>query len=368
LARLCRLHEALKDHLDRKTDAEDAGRKAVLREIETLLYLFSHAARVGQIRCLESTLKSMLPLVLMAEEETNKEFLALNRHCLQLLSTAVRPAVAADCLLALAIDHAHNSRSWRVRLAALEYVRECTHRLLLRPAEYQYATDAIDRTLSDGTVEIRELGCLSLAGLLRMASPAQIRTLLSRAPRQLRKRGGAKAPMDSEMIRLAHAGVLAIAAVIRSQPTELPEWMADAITIMSEFECDDALIKATIISTMVCLQRRPSLPPCFAASRKYRLLTPSWRLSLGRRRVRSVHHPYNMQRQRRASSASRTRRTGRKSSRHSRRCPPNHHTHTHPLDSAAHDPQGLKARPLLLVEAADKNLQCLALCSNKWKP
>ena len=58
-------------------EAEAPERKAILHEIEGVLYFFVHAVRVGQGRCCVSLLAEALPLLLAAKDDIDKEFIAV---------------------------------------------------------------------------------------------------------------------------------------------------------------------------------------------------------------------------------------------------------------------------------------------------
>jgi hypothetical protein len=141
--------------------------------------------------------------------------------------------------------------SWRVRSGAIEAIHVIAHKCVLDVALQTLAIDFFKQALADQTLDVRTYAQLCLAGLLRMAKEETIILLISGAPKP-RRRVGKIGPggEGEENLALRHGKVLAIAAAILSHPTDLPEWMANAMSTLCSLSDEDPVIKQSIIHTI----------------------------------------------------------------------------------------------------------------------
>ena len=128
-------------------------------------------------------------------------------------------------------------------------IRIISHRLVLDPNARLSASTAFKRALTDSVIEVRNFSHLCLAGLLRMESSEEILGVIANAPKSRRRQPKSEAQSE-EKIEARHGRVLALSAAILSHPTDLPDWMADAIAALCSLSDEDPAIKQTIIRTI----------------------------------------------------------------------------------------------------------------------
>jgi hypothetical protein len=138
--------------------------------------------------------------------------------------------------------------SWRVRLGALDAVRAISHRLVLDLNPRNRALKIFKDGLTDKVLDVRIFAHLCLAGLLRMVPSEDIMAIIAEAPKS-RRRGKMQGQV-ADNIELRHGKVLGVAAAVLSHPTDLPEWMADAVTALCSLNDEDPVIKQSIINTI----------------------------------------------------------------------------------------------------------------------
>ena len=140
------------------------------------------------------------------------------------------------------------ANSWRVRLGALDAVRAISHRLVLDSNPRNRALKVFKDGLTDKVLDVRIFAHLCLAGLLRMVPSEDIMVIIAEAPKS-RKRGKVQGQV-ADAIEVRHGKVLGLSATVLSHPTDLPEWMADAVTALCSLNDEDPVIKQTIINTI----------------------------------------------------------------------------------------------------------------------
>jgi hypothetical protein len=140
------------------------------------------------------------------------------------------------------------ANSWRVRLGALDAVRAISHRLVLDSNPRNRALKIFKDGLTDKVLDVRIFAHLCLAGLLRMVPSEDIMVIIAEAPKS-RKRGKVQGQV-ADNIEVRHGKVLGLSATVLSHPTDLPEWMADAVTALCSLNDEDPVIKQTIINTI----------------------------------------------------------------------------------------------------------------------
>jgi len=136
---------------------------------------------------------------------------------------------------------------WRIRRVALEFVWLVGQRFALEPPMRARVVEVLQTCLADSAPEVRDAAHRGLAGLLRMEKPQFIRALIEAAPAP-RKRGPSRA--GEESLAQRHGRVLAVAAAVRSQPTDLPDWMADAVSALCRLQSEDPLVRQTIVAVV----------------------------------------------------------------------------------------------------------------------
>jgi hypothetical protein len=138
--------------------------------------------------------------------------------------------------------------SWRVRLGALDAIRAIAHRLVLDSNPRNRALEIFKVGLTDKVLDVRIFAHLCLAGLLRMVPSEYIMAIIAEAPKS-RKRGKIQGQV-TDNIEVRHGKVLGLSAAVLSHPTDLPEWMADAVTALCSLNDEDPIIKQSIINTI----------------------------------------------------------------------------------------------------------------------
>ncbi len=138
--------------------------------------------------------------------------------------------------------------SWRVRLGALDAIRAIAHRLVLDSNPRNRALKTFKDGLTDKVLDVRIFAHLCLAGLLRMVPSEDIMAIIADAPKS-RRRGKMQGQV-ADNIELRHGKVLGLSAAVLSHPTDLPEWMAEAVTALCSLNDEDPVIKQSIINTI----------------------------------------------------------------------------------------------------------------------
>jgi hypothetical protein len=141
-----------------------------------------------------------------------------------------------------------HASSWRVRLGALDAIRAISHRLVLDSNPRNRALKIFKDGLTDKVLDVRIFAHLCLAGLLRMVPSEDIMAIIAEAPKS-RRRGKVQG-QAADNLELRHGKVLGISAAVLSHPTDLPEWMADAVTSLCSLNDEDPVIKQSIINTI----------------------------------------------------------------------------------------------------------------------
>lgn len=227
-------------------------RLALKNKIEGALYVFCHSSLLGHTTSITPLLKSGFPVMLAVQEDSDKEFAQIGKVALELVATSVDKKEVALELLQIAEGMLASSSSWRVRQACVNFVREVSHTLIMDDIKDK-TSECLDKAMGDAYLEVRTTACLSLAGLLRSLPSEKITDFLSRAPKPRRR--GAKAKEQSEEDRAAqlvrrHAKVLAVAAAVLSQPTEVLEWMPDAVCSLCVLSDEEPIIRTSVTSTV----------------------------------------------------------------------------------------------------------------------
>ena len=229
-------------------------RLALKNRIEGTLYVFCHSLLLGHTTSIMPLLKSGFPLMLALQEDADREFAQVGKVVLELVATSVENREVAEGLLGIAESTRMSSSSWRVRQAAVNYFAQVSHTMILDSTLKLRVAESLDKALGDDHLETRTSACFCLAGLLRSLPDERLADFVSRAPKP--KRRGAKAKADqTEEDRAAvlvrrHAKVLAVAAAVLSSPTEVPEWMPDAVCALCVLTDEEAIIRSTVTSTI----------------------------------------------------------------------------------------------------------------------
>lgn len=227
-------------------------RLALKNQIEGALYVFCHSSLLGHTTSMAPLLKHGFPVMLAVQEDSDKEFAQIGKVALELVATSVETREASMELLHIAESMLASSSSWRVRQACVNFAREVTHTMILDEVKIQTA-DCLDKALGDSYLEVRTSACFSLAGLLRSLPSEKLVEFVARVPKPRRR--GAKAKEQSEEDRAAqlvrrHAKVLAVAAAVLSTPTEVPDWMPDAVCSLCVLQDEEAIIRSSVTSTV----------------------------------------------------------------------------------------------------------------------
>jgi len=227
---------------------------ALRNRVEGVLYFFIHSSRLGQATSGAALLRAALPLMLAVQEDADREFAQVGKIALELAGTSLLQPAAVASVMDAAEEVLAQSASWRVRAAALAVVREAGHTAVVLPGLRDRAVAALDRSLGDAQLEVRNDAASSLAGLLRAMPPQHLAELVARAPKPKRRQAKPnpdQTPDDkaAALVR-RHAKVLAVAAAVMSSPTAVPEWMAAAVEALCVLGGEEAVVRSTITRTV----------------------------------------------------------------------------------------------------------------------
>ncbi|KAI9151112.1 Proteasome activator BLM10 [Blastocladiella emersonii ATCC 22665] len=141
--------------------------------------------------------------------------------------------------------------SWQIRLKVLRYIQVVyfRHLFLLSPADRAAVLDTVFTFLPDPHVEVRALAGVTVAGLLqctggiRGPDAARVRAHAAQLLTQYRvlpkRRPGQPLPAGyADAVRMRHAGVLALAAVVRAHPYDVPEGMPEILVKLAAYAED----------------------------------------------------------------------------------------------------------------------------------
>ena len=143
------------------------------------------------------------------------------------MATSVDTLQEVQEVVGIAESTLSSSTSWRVRQAAVNFLAQISHTMVLHPEVKMRACEILDKALGDSMLEVRTSACFSIAGLLRSLPEDKLLELVARAPKPRRR--GAKVKEQSEEDRAAqlvrrHAKVSCCRAMLVcfSHPSPLP--------------------------------------------------------------------------------------------------------------------------------------------------
>jgi proteasome activator subunit 4 len=229
--------------------------KALMSRIEGVVYYYIHATRLGFGTSVVETSVGALLLMLAIQEDSDRELAQVGKMGYELFATSLPNAAVASKLIDTATEVFSTNKSWRVRNGCIDFIREAGHTCVLHAEIRTRVAQFIQENgLVDNVPEVRQNSCTSLAGFLRMSTSEHVAGIIANAPKP--KRRGAKAKDDKSdeeraaMLIRRHAKVLGIASCVLSHPTELPEWMCDAVTALCRLQGEETMISSSISKTV----------------------------------------------------------------------------------------------------------------------
>lgn len=229
-------------------DANKGSIQKLKEEIEGVLYFFIHGCRLGRLSSTAPFVSTALPLMLAIYEDSDREFAQLGKIASQLAGSGVDFRILSD-LISSAAKMYSKASSWRVRLGSLDVIRIIAHRMALDSTARCSAVSVFKQALTDCVIEVRGFAHLCLAGLFRMIPSEDIQKIVAAAPKYGGRKGKNQA-QTADSIEVRHGKVLELSAIVLSHPTDLPDWMPEAITALCLLNDDDPVIKQTIIHTI----------------------------------------------------------------------------------------------------------------------
>eukprot|EP00727_Mastigamoeba_balamuthi_P010640 m51a1_g6199 hypothetical protein (1944) ;mRNA; r:106776-114561 len=209
----------------------------------------------------------VLPKLFMLQEHPIRDISREVQCCITLMAHLPIPPAK----LASMFEMAHTvmrSASWHSRLSALMFIEVVfwRHFFMLDASRMDQLLSTMEELLSDPQLEVREQACQTLSGLLKLLDSSKSldlsRRFLARASAALpiRRVPANKAPQQltpqqqqqlSDAVVGRHGGVLGIAAIVLSQPYDLPEWMPSLLLDCAAHISDPMPIKATVKRTFM---------------------------------------------------------------------------------------------------------------------
>ncbi|KAI0034963.1 hypothetical protein K488DRAFT_83562 [Vararia minispora EC-137] len=199
----------------------------------------------------------LLPLLLeflqMTELSDNPELQAHSQAVLNIISAVTPPHEFIDPIVAIFVNAVKSSKSWRIRLHAMQPLVVFFYRNLLGISEHTIKTimDVLLECLSDDNVEVREMASKTLSGIVRVSQRQSIPPLLDRFRTTVRK---TKVPSRrdagyAESIRTLHSAILGLCALIESFPYSVEKWMPPLTDTLATHATDPPPISTTIRKT-----------------------------------------------------------------------------------------------------------------------
>ncbi|ORZ35198.1 hypothetical protein BCR44DRAFT_60218 [Catenaria anguillulae PL171] len=168
-----------------------------------------------------------------------------------------------------------NGSSWQIKLRVLRYIQVAffRHLPILLANDREWIVDQVASLLLDPNVEVRTLAGVTLAGLVqcsggvrdkdsneRNAVAARVRhhadRLLSRGPLPKRRHGQPLPEGFADAVRHRHAGVLALAALVRAHPYTVPApEVPEALVKLASYAEDPVPIGPTVRSVFADFKR-----------------------------------------------------------------------------------------------------------------
>ncbi|SPQ95055.1 unnamed protein product (mitochondrion) [Plasmodiophora brassicae] len=180
-----------------------------------------------------------VPAIISSCHHPNPETAALAKHCLAGVSWLQYSVESFDAMVqACTVLCSHTS--WHVRSTALSIMRTLAvrHTFFLDASRVTSLSTLFEKALADERIECREIASQNVTGL--MSCSAEFISI-DKISRRFMKSAKTSAK-DSGSLLQRHAGVLGLAALIRSEPYGVPEWLPGVLAFCAPYIHDPAPI------------------------------------------------------------------------------------------------------------------------------
>ncbi|KAJ9109876.1 hypothetical protein QFC19_001855 [Naganishia cerealis] len=187
------------------------------------------------------------------------------------LSAVTPPDGVAQQMIDTILAILKTSTSWRIRLHTLPLLAVLHYRQLplLGESSNTLIMDALFQCLDDDNLEVRQIACEVLCGVLQCSMRSSIKVLKERFLRQLkaskipraRDTSGNITPQYNRAVINTHGAVLGLIAIIQAHPYTVPSYVPDLWDVLAKHSSDPAPIG-------------PDIRKCAAAFRQTH--TDSW--------------------------------------------------------------------------------------------
>ncbi|KAI9330364.1 hypothetical protein DFJ73DRAFT_858866 [Zopfochytrium polystomum] len=164
--------------------------------------------------------------------------------------------------------------NWHVKVKVLPAVQVLYfyHLNLMSEALRSRVLDTVAGALIDPQIEVRQLASVTLSGLIRCSERKSIADLKAKFSKTLRQTAAAKkktasgkagsnssspaaSPGQPSTLVKRHSAVLGLSALVLAFPYDIPEWMPDALMLLSSCTADQAPVSTTTAKTFAEFKR-----------------------------------------------------------------------------------------------------------------
>lgn len=248
------------------TAMEEDQDSGAIKFLETVLHMSIASIKSGDAVHLAPTVVGLLPALLAVQETHDADLSFLAKLALAYvkdleLTESTVPSVVTALVAAARADN------WHTRAASLSFLQSFAFRnaYIVGSFELVNIRGMVLSLLSDPQIEVRELACTTLAGLIKAADPetgAAIRSTCLKAAgaspiaakgSRNRSKVSAVRPGDNGAARPSvaaqHGAVLGLSACILSQPYDVPPWIPDMLMVLSRYAQEPPPVRTTVTRT-----------------------------------------------------------------------------------------------------------------------
>lgn len=172
-----------------------------------------------------------------------------------------------DSLFSSLVESTHGEL-WTERAAALQFIQYFWFRNAINLGESgsENVLNEAMRLLEDPKLEVREMACATVSGVIRALSPErqeELRSSITVKARQIfpdRKRrrvvGNGKSVDDIPTpLPVRHGAVLALRALVMSSPYDVPSWLPEILMALVRLASEPAPVKNTVSEALADFRR-----------------------------------------------------------------------------------------------------------------
>eukprot|EP00474_Spongospora_subterranea_P007350 CRZ07808.1 hypothetical protein [Spongospora subterranea] len=209
--------------------------------LETGLFLAIFCCSNGEMCYAADVVVALTPIIICGCSHPNAETAALAKHCMSLVSWSDFEITMLDHLIQACRSLLSNTiLSWHVRVYALKLLSTLTirHAFKLDKARVNGLLEMYEALCSDSRAECRDAAAKNLTALFSCVGGL---ISVDKFIRKFMKKAKADA-QNSEGLLSRHAALLALSALIRSEPYRIPEWMPMTLAFCAPLVYDPAPI------------------------------------------------------------------------------------------------------------------------------